>query len=87
MRPSANFGTVAYSQTVKNYSANMHPQTRMRYSRNDWKAKAVDRAKELKACRRTKIRHKDKIERLEEENQQLREENTAFIESSKKNST
>jgi hypothetical protein len=45
----------------------MHKLTRMRYSRNDWKDKARERAEEIREFRKKIIRRDQKILDLEEE--------------------
>ena len=46
---------------------NMHKYTRMRYSRDKWKDKAVDRADQLRTARKKEARMAEKLEHLEVE--------------------
>ncbi len=45
----------------------MHKYTRMRYSRDNWKGKAVGRADQLRAARKKEARMAEKIGHLETE--------------------
>lgn len=45
----------------------MHKYTRMRYSRDSWKDKAVGRADQLRAARKKEARMAEKLEQLEDE--------------------
>ena len=52
----------------------MHKYTRMRYSRDNWKGKAVSRADDLRAARKKEARMAEKIERLEMELARVKDE-------------